>query len=248
MKNTKHDPSVTVIVPTRNERGTIRALLSRMPRLGSLVEIIFVDGHSSDGTYKEIQRLRNHASIPDWMTIRLYMQPGKGKWDAVSYGFEHAKGRIGIIFDADLSVDPEVLPEVVSAVSSRECLVTGSRFIYPQEKHAMRILNHAGNIVFSRIFSLLTGSRITDTLCGTKAFRMDTYRNILRVTRSFTRHDPYGDFTLLLGAAKLHLPVIELPITYRARVYGKTNISRFRDGMKLLVVLAHALSDFQKKS
>jgi glycosyltransferase involved in cell wall biosynthesis len=235
---------VSIIVPTKNELGTIKAIVRTMPRLGNVVEIVFVDGHSTDGTWEAIQQ-QIRSNKKSWLRIGAYQQKGKGKWDAVQMGMRYAKGVIFMIYDADMSVPIGDLVHFYDTIVSRSgALITGSRFIYPQESGAMRMLNHTGNIIFSKIFSWMLRARITDTLCGTKVMTAKSYKRIMEATTAFRKHDPYGDFTLMLGAAKLGMPIIEVPIAYKARVYGSTKISRFRDGAKLLVVVFHALHDF----
>ncbi len=239
---------VSVIVPCKDEAGTVSRIVVSVSKIPLRGELIFVDGHSTDGTREAIRRAIRTLGGGRHRSWRIYdkQQPGRGKWDAVSYGMRRARGQALVIYDADMSVDPTVIVHVVSAlVKKPSALVMGSRFIYPQEPGAMRLLNHTGNILFSWIFSLMVGSRITDTLCGTKALTRVQYQNIWHATKKFRIHDPYGDFTLLLGAAKLGMPIVEVPVVYRARVYGVTKISRFRDGMKLLVVLYHAMKDFR---
>ncbi len=238
---------VSVVVPCKDEAGTIEEIILTLPRMEGITEVIFVDGHSTDGTWEKIERM--NLVSPDKaradVVIRALTQPGVGKWDAVSYGLSKATGEILMIYDADMSVPIMDIPKFYRAVKvTPEALVIGSRFIYPQERGAMRLLNHTGNVVFSWIFSWMLKTSITDTLCGTKAFTRELYQNIWRTTGSFRSHDPYGDFTLLLGAAKLKASIVEVPIRYMARVYGETKISRFRDGIKLLVVLWHAVRDF----
>ena len=153
-----------------------------------------------------------------------------------------------MIYDADMTVSVDELEAFYLFIDTHmDALVIGSRFIYPQERGAMRLLNHTGNMLFSYIFSLLFRKRITDTLCGTKVFSRNSYTRILEATKRFRQKDPYGDFTLLLGAAKCHMPIHEIPIRYKARVYGETKISRFRDGFKLLIVLFHAVKDFRRR-
>lgn len=236
--NTSRRLTVSVIIPTRNEAGTIDTILSNMPTMGKSVELIFVDGHSNDGTWELLQRYTSKIH-------RIYQQPGRGKWDAVMFGLGKARGDILMIYDADMSVDIETLRAFYAeACAHKNALIIGSRFVYPQERGAMRLLNHTGNVAFSWIFSRMLQTRITDTLCGTKVFSRQSYMSIMKTTRCFRSHDPYGDFTLLLGAAKLHMPILEVPVAYRARVYGESKISRFRDGAKLLVVLWHAIKDF----
>ena len=252
--------SVSIIVPARDEAGTIKKLVEETPIMGKLTEIIFIEGHSKDKTWEEITRLcpfdsfdfAQYKSAQGFggqgkLKIQAYKQRGWGKANAVEIGFEKARGDILMILDADLSVDPKELPKFYKAIASGKAdFANGSRFIFPKESGAMRLVNHIGNIFFSFVFTHLLGQKVTDTLCGTKAFWKEDYKKILKVTKGFSRHDPYGDFTLFLGAGTLGLKIVEVPITYKARIYGKPKISRLKDGAKLLIVLAKALRYFAK--
>jgi SAM-dependent methyltransferase len=225
-------PSVSVIVPARNEAGNIEAILARTPRMGSGTEIVFVEGHSSDDTYDTIARaISERTKLP----ARLFRQTGRGKGDAVRLGFSEARGDILMILDADLTVPPEDLPRFYDAIQSGKGeFINGVRLTYPMEERAMRFANLVGNKFFSLAFSWLLGQPIKDTLCGTKVLRRDDYRTLASKRDYFGEFDPFGDFDLLFGAAKLGLEIVEVPIRYRERTYGATNIQRWRHGLLLL--------------
>ena len=227
------EPSVTIVIPTKNERGNIKDALERMPELGGRQEVIFVDGSSEDGTVEEIQA---QIATHDDMDISLILQgDGVGKGDAVRKGFAAAKGDILMILDADLTVPPEDLPNFYKAIVEDEGeFINGSRLVYPMEKEAMRFANMLGNKFFSVVFTWIIGQRITDTLCGTKVLWARDYRRIADNRAHFGDFDPFGDFDLLFGAAKLGLRIREVPIRYRARTYGETSIDRWRHGVHLL--------------
>ena len=226
------EKSVTVLIPCRNERGNIEPAIDRLPQLGSHTEVIFVDGHSTDGTVEEIQRVM--ALHPD-KDIKLLKQDGKGKGDAVRKGFSQATGDILMILDADLTVPPEDLPKFHQAiVTDKGEFINGTRLVYPMEDEAMRFLNMLGNKFFSLVFSWLLNQRIKDTLCGTKVLSRKHYEMLAANRSYFGDFDPFGDFDLLFGASKLNLKIVEVPIRYRARQYGETQISRFRHGWLLL--------------
>lgn len=230
--------SVTVIIPCRNERGNIADAVARMPEFGSHVEIIFVDGHSKDGTVDEIERVI--AANPD-KDIKLMIQQGKGKGDAVRMGFTAAQGDILMILDADLTVPPEDLPRFYNAlVQDKAEFLNGSRLVYPMEDEAMRLLNLIANKFFAATFSWLLGQRLKDTLCGTKVLWRYDYEKLAANRAYFGDFDPFGDFDLLFGASKLNLKLLEIPIRYRARTYGETQISRFRHGFLLLRMVIYA--------
>ena len=224
--------SCTVLVPCRNEKGNIEDAVRRTPEMGAAMEIIFVEGGSSDGTFEEC--LRVQGKYPD-KDITVLRQDGRGKGDAVRKGFAAARHDVLMILDADLTVPPEDLPKFFAAiVSGKGEFINGSRLVYRMEKQAMRFLNILGNKFFSRVFTYLFEQRIRDTLCGTKVLWRQDYEKICAGRKYFGEFDPFGDFDLLFGAAKLNLKIVEVPIRYRERTYGETQISRFRHGVLLL--------------
>jgi SAM-dependent methyltransferase len=231
-------PSVSVIVAARNEAGNIADILRRVPPLGSRTQIVFVEGHSSDNTYEAIEKLIAQHPEKD---IELYRQTGRGKGDAVRLGFEKATGDILMILDADMTVPPEDLPRFMDAiVSGKGEFVNGVRLVYPMEDQAMQFFNIVGNKFFSLAFSWLLEQPIKDTLCGTKVMWREHYRQLAANRAYFGDFDPFGDFDLLFGAAKMNLKIVEMPVRYRARIYGETNISRWRHGWLLLKMVIFA--------
>lgn len=229
--------SVSVIVPARDEAGTIKTLVKKVPKMGKWTEVVFVEGFSKDNTWEEINKQISKST--NKLKIRAYKQKGRrGKAGAVELGFAKSKGQILMILDADLSTPAEYLSEFYDAlVNGKGQFINGSRFVHPKEKGAMRYFNHLGNRFFAGVFSLILRQRITDTLCGTKAMWAKDYKRIFDRTKDIRKSDPYGDFTFLLGAAKLGLKVTEVPIKYKARVYGKSKISPFMDGLRLIYLL-----------
>lgn len=231
-------PSVTVLVPCRNERGNIESAVRRLPRFCDDLEILYVEGHSSDGTLQEIERVI--GAYPD-RDIKVLVQDGRGKGDAVRKGFDNARGDVLMILDADLTVPPEDLPKFYRAlVDGKGEFVNGTRLIYPMEDEAMQFLNWIANQTFSRLFTWLLNQRFTDTLCGTKVLSKAHYRKIAANRHYFGDFDPFGDFDLIFGAAKLNLKVVEVPIRYASRTYGETQISRFTHGWLLLRMVLFA--------
>lgn len=230
--------SATIVIPCRNEAGNVAPAVERIPRFCSDLEILIVEGHSRDDTLAEIKRVM--AEHPE-LDIKVVQQEGIGKADAVRKGFDVARGDILMILDADLTTPPEDLPKFYEAlVSGKGELVMGTRLVYPMEADAMRTLNVLGNKVFSLVFTWLLNQRITDTLCGTKVLSRQHYLQIKEGRAYFGDFDPFGDFDLIFGASKLNLKVIEIPVRYRARSYGTTQISRFRHGWQLLRMVAVA--------
>ncbi len=234
----RYDGVVSVIIPCRNERGNIQAALDRCPELGSTTEFIFVEGNSSDDTLDEIKRVIAQRGNKN---IHGLIQSGKGKGDAVRKGFTHARGDILIILDGDLAVPPEEMPLFVEALVQKKAdFINGTRLVHPMEPQAMGRLAWIANHFFGRLISLIIGQRITDTLCGTKALWKKDYDRIAANRNKLGLHDPFGDFDLLFGAAYLKLKIAEVPIHYKARTYGKTNISRVKEVWFLLWMCVRA--------
>lgn len=226
------EPLVSVIVPARNEAGNIKDIFTRTPEMGRGTELVFIEGGSSDDTYAVIEQ--TIEQYPN-RNCKLMKQTGTGKGDAVRLGFTKASGDIMMILDADLTVPPEALPRFYNAlISGNAEFVNGVRLVYPMEGQAMRFINLIGNKFFSLAFSWLLGQPIKDTLCGTKALWKKDYNRIAANRAHFGNFDPFGDFDLLFGAAKLNLKIVDLPVRYRKRTYGATNINRWRHGWLLL--------------
>ncbi len=225
--------SASIVIPCRNERGNIENAIRRMPKFAAHQEIIFVEGNSSDDTFAECERVRD-AYKDEW-DIKVLKQDGKGKGDAVRKGFAAATGDVLMILDADLTMPPEALPKYHAVIESGKAeFVNGTRLVYPMENEAMRPLNFIANRCFAYLFSYLVNTRMTDTLCGTKVLLRRDYEVLARERDYFGNFDPFGDFDLIFGAAKQNLKIIETPIHYKARTFGETQISRFRDGWLLL--------------
>jgi hypothetical protein len=235
----QNDYSVSVVIPARNEEGHIPGILKKIPRLGKSTEVIFVESFSRDNTYSAIKS--EIASYKGPHKVKLLKSVKEGKGNAVRLGFSKAINELLMIQDSDLTVDPKDLKKFYHAIASgKGDLVIGSRLVYPMEKQAMRVANYIGNKFFSLAFTFLLGQPIKDTLCGTKAILKENYNKIEKNRKIFGDFDPYGDFDLLFGSSKLNLKIIEIPVRYKERIYGKTNISRWKHGIILLGMVLFA--------
>jgi glycosyltransferase involved in cell wall biosynthesis len=224
-------PSTSVVIPCRNEAGHIPSLVERLPELGPGSEYLFVEGNSKDDTE---QVIRDTIARNPRLPLRLLKQTGQGKGDAVRLGFDEAKGDVLVILDSDMGVAPEDLPKFVRALARGKAeLVNGSRLVYPIEGQAMRFLNLVANKLFAILFSWILEQQVRDTLCGTKALYRADYRRIAENRAYFGDFDPFGDFDLLFGAARLNFKIVDVAVRYHERQYGETNISRFRHGWLL---------------
>ncbi|MCP9932254.1 glycosyltransferase [Cyanobium sp. AMD-g] len=232
-------PSVSVVIPARNEAGNIAAAIERMPLLGSATEVLFVEGHSSDATWAEIERVC--AAYRGPLRLRALRQSGRGKADAVWLGFDQAEGEVLMILDADLTVRPEDLPRFYKALAEgRGEFVNGCRLVYPRSSAAMPPLNTAANRFFAAAFSWLLRQRLKDTLCGTKVIWKADYERLKAGRAYFGDFDPFGDFDLLFGAAKLNLKIVEVPVRYQERSYGSSNIAHVKEGLILARMCLYA--------
>jgi hypothetical protein len=232
-------PSVSVIVPARNEAGNIEAAILRTPKMGPDDELIFIEGNSTDNSWEKIVQMKEKYGAQ--RNICIARQNGQGKGDAVRKGFALASRDILMILDADLTTPPEELPRFYAAlVSDKGEFINGSRLVYPMEKQAMRFLNMVANKFFALMFSFVLGQRFKDTLCGTKVLTRENYLKIAAHRKFFGDFDPFGDFDLIFGAARLALRIVEVPVHYHERIYGETNIERWKHGAILLQMLVFA--------
>jgi len=227
--------SVSVVVPCRNEEGNIEAAVKRIPALGTGTEIIFCDDNSTDNTRAEIERMMREYPGKN---IRMVKGPGICKSRNVWVGFDAAKNDILMILDADLTVMPEELPRFLDAIASnRGEFINGSRLIYPIPREAMKATNRAGNVAFSWLFSLLLGQRIKDTLCGTKVLRRSDWLRMRKYIDYWGVSDRWGDYDLLLGAAKLNLRIVDLPVHYQERIAGVSKMTRVLQNAKIMLAI-----------
>ncbi len=234
------NPSLSIVVPARNEAGMIERIVQELPLLGSFTELIFIEGHSKDTTWAEIQRVAKKYGGE--RKILCAKQEGKGKGDAVRKGFDMATGDILTIYDADMTVPaPDVGKFYRALVEGRGDFINGSRLVYPLERESMRFLNLLANKFFGLAFSWLLNSRLKDTLCGTKMLWREDYKEIQAGRPFFGDFDPFGDFDLLFGAAKLNRKIVDMPIHYGERTYGTTNIQRWSHGWLLLKMTVFAM-------
>jgi glycosyltransferase involved in cell wall biosynthesis/ubiquinone/menaquinone biosynthesis C-methylase UbiE len=255
----------TVVIPCRNEVDNIEPAIARVPDLGGHTEILFVDGASTDGTVERIEQLQaRHRGHKD---IKLLHQTARlstgahlertdpnapvamlklGKGDAVRKGFDVATGDVLMILDADLTVPPEDLPAFFAALATGKAdFINGNRLLYPMEERAMKFVNYLGNKFFSVLFTWLLGQRVRDTLCGTKALRKADYLRIKEGRAYFGEFDPFGDFDLLFGAARLKLRIVDVPVRYRRRIAGVTKVRVLKHGWLLLAMSVVAFRKFK---
>jgi len=229
-------PSASIIIPARNEQGHIERIFGEMPHFCPDMELIFVEGNSTDATWKELRKCaRRHEK--SWPKLKLLQQEGKGKADAVWKGIAASSGQVIFILDADLTVPPESLEELYKPFCDGSATFTyGSRYLHPMEKGAMRFWNNAANRAFAVIWRPFFAEKMTDALCGTKVFLRKDYNAVRALYPHIFAADYYGDFALLFIAPVMRCTAKEIAVHYRARKYGTSNIPRWQGGMRLLRV------------
>lgn len=235
--------SASIVLTTRDERGNIEPLVRAIPRVGTATEIIFVEGHSRDGTRAEIERvIDNHPA----KKIRLVIQDGEGQGNAIRKGFSEAEGDVIILLEADQTTAPaDVIKAFDIIASGRADYVNGSRFIYPRDKGAMPLFNAIGNWLFAAWFTWFLGQRTSDVLCGLKAIDRRQFQRLEKNWGFLGLFDPFGDFELIFGAARLGLKISEVPTRYGRRSYGRPKTKVFRHGMMLLRMASRATRVFK---
>lgn len=238
--------SVSIIVPARNEEGNIEKIIKSIPKFGKWQEIVFIEGGSKDNTWEKIEEQIVKYKKNKFIKMKAFKQRGKGKADAVRLGFEKATGEVLMIYDADRTVPATDLPKFYNVlVNGLGDFANGSRLVYPMENQAMQTLNKLGNQFFSFVFTWILGQHFKDTLCGTKVIWKKDYLKMKKDYLNYLKIDPFGDFALIFSAIKHNLKVIEVPIRYREREYGTTNIRRFYHGLLLFKLAWIALKEFK---
>ncbi|GAA1879058.1 glycosyltransferase family 2 protein [Lapillicoccus jejuensis] len=225
------DPTVTIVVPARNEARNLEVVL---PTLPAVHEVIVVDGHSTDDTIEVVSRVLPQA--------RVLQQTRKGKGNALAVGFEAATGDVIVMFDADGSADALEIDAYVSALASGADFAKGSRTIAEGGSHDITWLRDAGNRVLTTTVNLLFRTRYTDLCYGYNAFWRDVLPH-LEIPSSRGSEPVWGDGfeieTLInCRVAAADLRIDEVPSIELARIHGESNLNTWRDGWRVLRTIA----------
>ena len=219
MEEMAHFPSVSVVIPTRNEAENLYYILPRIPT--NVHEVILVDGHSTDNTIAIARRL-----LP---SIRIIKQVWKGKGDAVRVGFAACTCDIIVMLDGDGSTDPTEIPRFVEALLAGGDFAKGSRFIEDGGSSDITPLRQIGNLALCSLTNLLFRRQFSDLCYGYNAF--------WRYCLDYIEIDCDGfeiETQLSLRMHKANLHIVEVPSMEHPRIHGQSNLRTFRDGWRVL--------------
>lgn len=216
----KHNPPwVSVIVPTLNEAGNLPYVLPRIPAW--VHEVIIVDGRSTDGTIDVARKL--------WPGVRVVLQEGRGKGNALQCGFKAATGDIIVTLDADGSTDPAEIPAFVGILRTGADFVKGSRFLQGGGTADMTTIRRWGNWALMLFARLFFGGNFSDLCYGYNAFWS---------CHLPTLHPDVDGFeietSLNLRALVARLKVAEVPSFEAKRKYGDSHLRAIPDGIRVL--------------
>lgn len=220
-------PTVSVIVPTRNEARNLPFVASRMPPVD---EIIVVDGHSHDDTLAVARAL--------WPEAILLEQTRHGKGNALACGFERASGEVIVMLDADGSTDPAEIPLFVRALMEGADLAKGSRFVHGGGSSDLTRVRRAGNLGLNWLVNKVFGTRFTDLCYGYNAFWRSAVP-CLRLPSTSLSGAQWGDGfeieTLInVRIARAGLTISEVGSFERDRIFGSSNLNAVTDGLRVL--------------
>ncbi|SDS03640.1 Glycosyltransferase involved in cell wall bisynthesis [Friedmanniella luteola] len=229
-------PTVSIVIPAKNEAANLRLVL---PQLPAAYEIVLVDGHSSDGTVAVARSLR-----PDLVLVH---QTRKGKGNALACGFLAASGDIIVMFDADCSADPTEIPRFVQALVDGADFAKGSRFTAGGGSEDITWLRQLGNDGLNLVANLGFRTRFTDLCYGYNAFWRDLVGVLelpdVSIPAPFDGHMLWGDgfeieTVINCRFAAAGARITEVPSVEKLRVHGESNLNTFRDGFRVLRTIA----------
>ncbi len=214
--------SISVIIPTRNEAPNLQYVIPHLPAYIS--EVILVDGHSTDGTIAEAQRL-----LPD---IRIVEQTGKGKGDAIKAGLACATGDIVVLLDADGSADPLEIPRFVNALLAGNDFAKGSRYLKGGGSRDITWIRSTGNLALTQLVNLLFNAHFSDLCYGYNVF----WKHCL----DYVKIDSDGFEIETLINIRMHtagLKLAEVPSVEYQRIHGASNLNAISDGWRILKLI-----------
>lgn len=221
-----HRPTVSVVIPAKNEAENLPWLLNRMP--DSVDEVILVDGLSVDETVAVGRMVRAD------LVVVHETRPGKGA--GLRAGFEAATGDFIVMLDADCSMDPAEIPSFVEQLELGYDMVKGSRFLGGGGTEDMTLLRKVGNFGLLTLANLLYRTSYTDLCYGFVGFR----RSLLdRVPLDADGFEVEMQFIARATRAGAHIR--EVPSFEARRLHGQSSLRTFPDGWQVLKTLLSEL-------
>lgn len=211
---------VSVIIPTRNEEGSIGKLLKEIPAK-FVDEVVIIDGHSTDKTIPEIKRTNNKAKV--------FTQKSFGYGEAIIQGARLATGDVLIFMDADGSMNPQVIPQLLEKINQGYEYVMGSRYINNLKSADDTIVRFVGNKFFTWLTNLIHQTGVSDSLYTYNAIPKKSFRKIKAKSKGFEYC-----IEILIKAKRAGLSFAEVPAPERAREFGKTKVNALWHGLKIL--------------
>ncbi len=210
---------ISVVVPLYNEEESLQELVAWIDRVATenslSYEVIMIDDGSSDGSWAEVERLKEH--YPAIKGIRFARNYGKSA--ALYCGFEEAEGEVVFTMDADLQDSPDEIPEM-----RRMILEDGYDLVSGWKK---KRYDPAGKRLPSKFFNLtariVSGIKLHDFNCGLKAYRR-------RVVKSIEVYGEMHRYIPILAKHAGYKRIGEKVVHHRERKYG---VSKF--GMERMV-------------
>jgi glycosyltransferase involved in cell wall biosynthesis len=224
-QDTSTVPSLSIVVPVFNERGTIGQILANIEKAlnGVAHEILLVDDGSTDGTAEQIFE-SSHESIRAFQHL-----VNRGKGAALQTGFRACRGDIVVIQDADLEYDPRDIPRLIQPIMDGKAdVVFGSRF-HGESQRVHLFYHRIGNAVLTFFSNLMTNLNLSDMECGYKAFRRE-------VIESFEiKEARFGvEPEITAKVAKRGWRVYEVPVSYSGRDYSEGKKIGWKDAVRAL--------------
>lgn len=215
-------PSVSVVIPARNEERNLEHVFGTIPEW--VDEVVLVDGHSTDGTVATARRL--------YPEVRVVHQRGRGKGDALQAGFAAATGEIIVMMDADGSTDGAEIPRFVAALTTGADFAKGSRFASGGGSDDITFLRNLGNKVLSGIVNQFFGTRYTDLCYGYNALWAEHLHKLNLDCAGFE-----VETVMNVRAARAGLVIQEIPSYEHLRLHGMSNLNAVRDGLRIITFI-----------
>jgi glycosyltransferase involved in cell wall biosynthesis len=220
---------VSVVIPTLNEAGTIKAAIDTIDKYVTYPkEIIIVDSNSTDGTMEIVK---------DTNLCRLIIEPRRGYGVALRTGIKNAKGNIIIMVDADGTYEFKHIDRLVNRMLEKDADMALATRMYDPNK-AMGFLNFLGNKAITFTYDFFYSQFLSDTQSGFRAISHEAIDNV-----KLKETDMAFATEMLIQFAREGYNMVEIPTTYKPRTYGKTKLKPFKSGIEIFTTIFKGFLD-----